>query len=276
MVSILQCSLAVDGDMVDDFSWLHQRIYYVSVNSLRLDSLGRGTGLLCSSSRRNISILGVNVGIGTRGATRAGAWYIVGVFAVLLMMSYFDRFILALLANPISQDLDVTDRQMGLLLGFGFAALYALAGLPIAWFLDRGNRVRAVAIGVFVWSAGTIAAAFAESYAQLLVLRASVAIGEAVLTPAMVSLIADLFEPKARSGPTSIYIAIGTIMTGGAFVIGGLAVDVAGVIQGSLLPDWPVWRITLILVGLPGILLAIAAALDRTRARASQGRFRYR
>ncbi len=197
------------------------------------------------------------MGIGTRGTTRAGAWYIVGVFAVLLMMSYFDRFILALLANPISQDLDVSDRQMGLLLGFGFAALYALAGLPIAYFLDRGNRVRGVAMGVFVWSVGTIASAFAESYSQLLVMRASVAIGEAVLTPAMVSLIADLFEPKARSGPTSIYIAIGTIMTGGAFVIGGLAVDVAGVIQGSLLPDWPVWRITLILVGLPGILLAI-------------------
>jgi hypothetical protein len=48
----------------------------------------------------NISILGVNVSFRTRGATKAGAWYIVGVFAVLLMMSYFDRFILALLANP--------------------------------------------------------------------------------------------------------------------------------------------------------------------------------
>jgi len=215
-----------------------------------------GAGLLCSSIWWNISILGVNVSFRTRGATKAGAWYIVGVFAVLLMMSYFDRFILALLANPISQDLGLTDRQMGLLIGFGFAALYALAGLPIAYYLDRGNRVLGVAVGVFVWSAGTIASAFADSYAQLLVLRAGVAIGEAVLTPAMVSLIADLFGPKARSGPTSIYIAIGTVMTGGAFIVGGFAVDVATGLQG-VLTDWPVWRITLVLVGLPGILLAV-------------------
>ncbi len=194
--------------------------------------------------------------LGTRGATTTGAWYIVGVFAALLAMSYFDRFILALLANPISQDLGLTDPEMGLLLGFGFAMVYSLAGLPIAWYLDRGNRVRGVVVGALVWSVGTISSAFADSYGQLLVLRAGVAVGEAVLTPAMVSLIANLFEPGERGRPTAIYLVIGTLMSGGAFVAGGIAVDVAGLIHG-VMTDWPVWRITLFMVGLPGIFLAL-------------------
>jgi MFS family permease len=194
--------------------------------------------------------------LGTRGATTAGAWYIVGVFAALLAMSYFDRFILALLANPISQDLTLTDRQMGLLLGFGFALVYSIAGLPIAWYLDRGNRVRGVVVGALIWSVGTMASAFADTYAQLLVLRAGVAVGEAVLTPAMVSLIADLFEPGERARPTAIYLVIGTLMSGGAFIAGGFAVDLAELIHG-VMTDWPVWRITLFMVGVPGIFLAL-------------------
>lgn len=192
----------------------------------------------------------------TSGETRGGAWYIVGVFGALLAIAYFDRFILALLVDPISQELGLSDGQMGLLLGFGFAVLYSFAGLPIAWYLDRGNRVRGVVLGVVVWSASTVASAFADSFAELLLFRAGVAIGEAVLTPALVSLVADLFEPRDRGRPTAIYLAIGTIMTGGAFVGGGFAVEVARQIQG-VVTDLSVWRITLILVGLPGFLFAL-------------------
>ncbi len=192
----------------------------------------------------------------TRGATGKGAWYIIGIFTALVGMSYFDRFILALLAAPITQEFDLSDQQMGLLLGFGFALVYSLAGLPIGYYLDRKNRIYGVVAGVFVWSLATVASGFAESYGQLLLLRAGVAVGEAVLTPAMVSLIADLFDPAKRGKPTAVYLAAGTIMSGGAFVVGGAAIDLAGLVHG-LRPDWAVWRITLVIVGLPGLVLGL-------------------
>ncbi len=196
----------------------------------------------------------------TRGASPGGAWYVVGVLAVLLAFSYFDRFILALLADAISQDLDLSDQQMGVLIGFGFALVYSLAGLPIAWYLDHGNRVLGVALGVLVWSACTVASGFAQSFEGLLVLRAGVAIGEAVLTPALVSMVADMFMPEKRGKPTAIYLALGTVMTGGAFVAGGFAVQLAEWLQPAF-ADLAVWRLTLVIVGLPGTLLVVLLLL---------------
>lgn len=196
------------------------------------------------------------MGIHTSGASRGGAWYIVAIFMVLLALSFLDRFVVALLVTPISAELQLSDRQMGLLMGFGFALLYSIAGVPIAHYLDRGNRVRGVAAGVLVWSLSTVACGFAQSFGQLLLLRAGVAIGEAVLTPAMLSLIADLFDERERGRPTTLFLSIGAIMAGGALIVGGFAVQLAEIIHVSF-PQWAVWRLTVILVGTPGILLAV-------------------
>jgi MFS family permease len=191
-----------------------------------------------------------------RKASQGSGWYIVAVFSALLGMAYFDRYILALLATPISQEFAVSDKQMGLLFGFGFALVYSVAGLPIAYCLDRGNRVRAVVVGVLVWSIATTGCAFAQSYGQLMALRGGVAIGEAVLTPAMVSLIADLFDPPGRARATGTFIAIGSVMSGGAFLVGGFAIKLAELIHGTN-AQWPVWRLVFPIVAFPGILLAL-------------------
>lgn len=188
------------------------------------------------------------------GERSGRAWYIVGTFAMLLGIAHFDRFILSLLATPITQEFGLSDHEMGLLLGFGFSIVYSIAGLPIAYYLDRGNRIYGVAAGVLVWSTATIGSGFVDTYGQLLVLRAGVAVGEAVLTPAMISLIADVFEPRDRARPTGIYLASGTIMSGGAFIAGGLMVESAEWIHVHV-TDLAPWRITLVLVGLPGLLM---------------------
>jgi len=170
-----------------------------------------------------------------------------------------DRYILTLLVQPLKAELGVSDFQLGLLIGVAFAVLYSLVGIPIAQAIDRGRRKVILAGGVILWSAATILSGLATDYAHLFVLRAGVAIGEAVLTPAAVSLIADMFDRNERALPTSIYMAVSGIMGTGAFAVGGVALDLAEALAPSL--GLPPWRAALILVGAPGVLLAVLIIL---------------
>lgn len=182
------------------------------------------------------------------------AWYAVGVLLLLYCLSFTDRLILSLIAAPVTESLNISDTQLGLLFGVGFGVLYALAGLPLAQLIDRSHRVRIVSIGVALWSICTIASGFAQTFTELLVLRSGVAIGEAVLSPAAISIIADLFPREKRTLPTAVYTSVGTFMGAGAFVAGGLALDIAGLFaQGAQMEPW---RLALVVVGLPGLLIA--------------------
>ena len=108
-------------------------------------------------------------GVGVRVARTAAspefgvrrAWYVVGLLTVLFIFSTIDRTILALLAEPVSTSLRLSDAQMGLILGMGFAVLYSVAGLPLAHWIDTKTRRTLVMLGVVIWSAMTCASAFA-------------------------------------------------------------------------------------------------------------------
>jgi len=160
---------------------------------------------------------------------------------------------MSVLATPASQELNLNDAQMGVVLGAGFAVMFALMGMPAAQLIDQRARKTMIAAGVIIWSLGTIAGAFADGYVSLTVCRASVACGEAVITPAAISLFADLFPPHKRALPMSIYASMPGLMTGGSFLLGGGALHLAGVLE----PHWGLtaWRGTLVLVGLPGLIL---------------------
>lgn len=193
------------------------------------------------------------------GATRAPyplgrAWYGVIVLMLLYCMSFIDRLVLSLLASPISEALGVSDTQIGLLFGMGFGVVYALSGLPLAHLIDKHHRVRIITVGVIIWSVCTIASGFAPDYTALLLLRAGVAVGEAVLSPAAVSILADMFPRQKRTLPTSVYTSVGTFMGAGAFVAGGAALDVATWLS-PMVGHMPPWQLTLVLVGIPGLLL---------------------
>lgn len=185
------------------------------------------------------------------------AWRAVALLSALYCISFVDRLILGMLIVPLKAELVLSDTQIGVLFGLSFALMYCLAGLPLARFADRGNRRNLIVVGVVVWTLSTIASAFAYDHASLLACRAGVAIGEAVLTPTAVSLIADLFTREKRAWPTSLYTAIGVLTAMGAFVPGGIAFDLATRLSphvGGMAP----WRLTLVLVGIPGLLLGLA------------------
>ncbi|HGE6812262.1 TPA: MFS transporter [Pseudomonas aeruginosa] len=194
-----------------------------------------------------------------RTTFHTGRWYVVAVLAMLYAVSMIDRFVLSVVAQPVTESLGLTNTQMGLLLGAGFAILYSLSGVPIAHLIDKGNRKRIVACGVLFWSLMTAASAFTTDFTSLMICRAGVAIGEAVLTPAAISLIGDMFSRKDRALPTSCYMATSNIMATGSFLLGALVYDISS--SQQMLPTMEPWRMTLLIVSLPGIILAGVVAL---------------
>ena len=193
-----------------------------------------------------------------RRSMKMPRWGVVLILAALYVVSLVDRQIIALLADPIAQSLQVSDTQIGILYGLGFGLLYMIIGFPIAHYIDRNPRLGIVVMGVLLWSACTAGSAFAPSFLFLLLLRSGVAIGEAVLTPAAVSIIGDLFPLEQRALPMAIYASVGGIMNTGAFFVGGAAYAYASQASGGL--DLEPWRATLLIVGLPGIVLALIIA----------------
>jgi MFS family permease len=192
---------------------------------------------------------------------------VVALLGTLYVVSCIDRLVLAVLIQPLKAELHITDTQVALLIGPTFALLYAGLGLPVAWLTDRGNRTRIAAAGIVIWSLSTVGAGFAGSFAVLLALRMGVAIGEAVLSPVAVSLIADHFARDERPVPIAVFVSAGVLGVMAAYAVGG---GVVQLIQGGYLAGWPilgamtVWRATLVVIGVPGILLA-ALLLFTTR-----------
>jgi len=204
------------------------------------------------------------------GAPVTGRWFIVGQLFLLYSLSFVDRFALSVLAQPVTESLSLTDTQLGLLFGLAFGVLYALCGLPIAHFVDKANRVLIVTVGVALWSLATVSSGFAATFWQLFLLRCGVAIGEAVLSPAAVSIIADLFERNRRTLPTSIYNSAAMIMGGGAFLIGGLTLSLATRLAPNL--GLEPWRVTLTALGIVGLVLSLVFwATAREPARVDEG-----
>ena len=194
----------------------------------------------------------------------------VGMLCLLAAISYLDRYIVALLAAPLMTDLDLSPTRLGLLMGVGFGLLYAIASVPFAHAIDRRHRVQIVAAGVTLWSAATVASAFAPTFELLAVTRAGVAIGEAVLVPAAVSLVGDLFPPARRALPIGAFMAVSTLMGTGSFLVGGWILAWA---EHAVLPLAP-WRTTFLTIGLAGLAavpLWLAAAREPARTAAGDG-----
>jgi MFS family permease len=171
--------------------------------------------------------------------------YLLILLTIVATFNYVDRYVLSLAMESIKQEFQLSDSQLGFLTGFGFAAFYAVAGIPIARWADRGNRNIIVTLTTGLWSAMVALCALAGNFTQLLLIRVGVAVGEAGCTPPANSLIADYFERAERPRAMAIY-----------WLCGPLAV-VIGYLGGGWLIEYFGWRMAFIIVGLPGILLAL-------------------
>jgi MFS family permease len=178
---------------------------------------------------------------------RSNRYFLLAMLTSVGILNFFDRQILSILLQAIKEDLLFSDLQLGLLSGTLFAVFYSIVGIPVARLADRWDRGKIVSIALFVWSAMTMLSGLAASFLHLALARIGVAVGESGVAPASHSLIADRF-PTDRATALSVY-SIGGIF--GAF----LALSVGGWIS-----DNHGWRIAFFAAGLPGVLLAFAAA----------------
>jgi MFS family permease len=201
-------------------------------------------------------------GISKPGAVKPPdhAWYVVFVLMVCYTLSFIDRQILSLLVGPIKADLGVSDKELGLLGGLAFGIFYTLLGLPMGRIVDRSSRRNLIAVGVFFWSLMTALCAVARSYWALFLARMGVGIGEATLGPSAFSLISDYF-PRERLGKAlSVYSAGIFIGAGMALIVGGAvseAVSTLPPVTVPLLGTMASWRLTFLIVGLPGLLVGL-------------------
>ena len=169
------------------------------------------------------------------------------ILLVVYVFNFIDRQIVNILAEPIARDLDLSDTQIGLMTGLAFALFYTVLGIPIARFADRGttSRPKVIALALAVWSAMTALCGLAQNFAQLLLARIGVGVGEAGCTPPAHSLISDMVPPEKRASALAFYslgIPVGTLL---GMMIGGTLADHVG------------WREAFVIVGLPGVALAL-------------------
>lgn len=171
--------------------------------------------------------------------------YALIVLLLVYTVNFLDRQIVSILAEPIKDDLGLTDTQLGLLTGLAFGLVYCGFGLPIARLADRFNRVWIISGSLAVWSACTVLCGRAVNYATLVAARMGVGVGEAGCTPTAHALIAD-YTPKEKRASALAFFAMGT-------PIGSLL----GLAMGGVIADAYSWREAFLLAGLPGLILAL-------------------
>ncbi len=198
------------------------------------------------------------------------AWYVVSVLTVAYIFSFVDRQIINLLVEPIREDLQLTDTQISLLQGIAFALFYTLMGIPIARLADVSNRRAIIAAGVFLWSLMTALCGLAKSFGQLFAARIGVGVGEAALLPPSYSLFSDYFPPGKMTRAIAVFTGGSFLGAGLAYIIGGFVVDFVtrlDVVEVPVLGQIRAWQMAFIVVGLPGILLALLVLSLREPAR---------
>ena len=193
---------------------------------------------------------------------RRAGYSAVVVMTLAQVFAFIDRQIPAMLVEPIKQDFSLNDSQIALLGGAAFSIFYAIMALPIGYAVDRYKRVNVLGTGIFVWSLMTTLAGLANSFGRLFGARIGVAVGEAVMAPVSVSLVSDYFPQNKQGKPMGIitagvYIGIGATLIGGGYLIDYLT-DIGGITIPGIGYFKP-WQATFLVVGIPGILISIAA-----------------
>lgn len=198
------------------------------------------------------------------------AWFTVAILLMAYVLSFVDRQILSLLVGPIRADLGISDTQMSLLMGLSFAIFYTIAGIPLGRVADTRSRRGLIAWGILFWSLMTAACGLAKQYWHFVLFRIGVGAGEAALSPAAYSLMADSFPPEKRATAISVYSMGIYLGAGMAFLLGGIVItwanargDIILPLLGTIRP----WQMIFLVLGAAGAMfsLVLLAIKEPTR-----------
>ena len=200
---------------------------------------------------------------------RAGsgaAWWALVLLTATYTFSFIDRQIINLLVDPIRTDLSLSDSQVSFLQGLAFALPYVILSIPLGRIVDRANRIRVLVIGILVWTVSCVTCGLAKNFWQLGVARMGVGAGEASVTPASWSLLADYFSEEKRALPVSIFLMGPYLGAGLSLILGAQVVDWAsglGAIELPLMGVLAPWQLTFMLVAIPGLCMVFLLPLLR-------------
>ena len=196
------------------------------------------------------------------------AWTTLAILFLAYISSFVDRMIISLLVEPIKKDFQISDTQVSLLLGLSFAIFYCLAALPIGRLVDIWSRKKIVTVGITLWSFMTALCGLAQNYTQLFLARIGVGVGEASLAPAAYSMLADSFPPKKLGLAMGVFTMGTAVGAGLALIIGGAIISFVTGESGENISLFGIgflsgWQWVFVLVGLPGLFIALLTSLIR-------------
>jgi MFS family permease len=171
--------------------------------------------------------------------------YVLFVLMIGYVLNVADRGVYGVVLESIKGEILASDFLMGLIGGLAFSVCHSFATIPIARLADRWSRVNVLSIAVGVWSVATATCGLAWSYMSLLAGRAFTAVGEAGGTPPSHALISDYFPASKRATALAAFAMAVPI---------GAAVGNYG---AGWFNEWYGWRMTFILLGLPGLVIAL-------------------
>lgn len=176
--------------------------------------------------------------------------YVLVLLTIVYALNFIDRNLIILLLQPIKEDLQLSDTQIGFVTGIAFGLFYAVLGVPIARWADRGNRVTITSAAIGLWGITVMACLFVSNFVQLVFARVAAAVGESGCMPPTYSLLGDYFaQPAERVRAMSVYWLAAPVSALISFVLGGWLNEQYG------------WRITFFLMGLPALFVALVVRL---------------
>jgi MFS family permease len=184
-----------------------------------------------------------------RQVSAGRARHVLLILTLIGVCNWMDRGIVSILLEPIKAEFHVSDSLMGLLTGFGFSLLYAVASIPVARYADLHSRRNVIAVGVALWSVMTLFCGVAQSFAQLLLARMGVGAAESAGSAPSQSMISDFFPSERRPFAMGIHsssVYIGNMVSA---LIGGWIGFRFG------------WRVALVAASIPGLILALVLFL---------------
>ncbi len=203
------------------------------------------------------------------------AWWVVAVLCITSTVAFIDRQIINLLVGPIKADLGLSDVQISILQGFSFALFHAVLAVPVGRMVDRYNRKWIIIVGIVCWTLACFGSGLAGGFVALFAARMFIGAGEATLSPAGYSMLADYFSRERLGRAVSFFLGSGFVGSGIALIVGGA---ILGQLEGyeyvrlPLIGELRPWQAAFVIAALPGLLCLALMFTVREPIRTSFGK----
>jgi MFS family permease len=176
--------------------------------------------------------------------------YALAVITAVYTLNMFDRGLIFILLQPIKEDLQLSDTQLGFVTGIAFGVFYATLGIPIARWTDRGNRVTITSLAIGLWGLTAMACIFVNNFVHLLLARVAAGVGDSGVQPPTYSLLGDYFPGTAeRTRAMYVWYAAAPLACLLSFSTAGWINEHYG------------WRLAFFVTGVLGLVLSVIVKL---------------